>query len=346
MNNQADGTNAFFGGHEPFQLIYLDSNVLNHFFSARGRDLERKFIEILQTEGVRIGKTVHFAITPFVLLERLGITLKNDMKFEFDRACQSVDNNPRRIYEVINSFYNQARVEISGNPELSRKTLLERCDERLKYIPSSRHSDFRELFHSRCRNDGYVQHIFDQLAWDSVFKFSPPLKHELTKTYQIACLLLALEAHRMKMPISFFRAAKEVWEVIKNHHIKKSGESILSPELQRIQNAMKLKKTGDLVDGELVHYLCVGGIVSGNCKPVVGATMDAPADIEGRVKAYIYVLHETWELAKAWGDQKGISIPGITLQPGIALCLRSKSFENYKLLAIDSLNKIVEAKEG
>ena len=229
----------------------------------------KMFNDCLSKYGLIRSKKTSFCMTPFQLMEVLGIQLK-------EVRVIPRHNKGEIAREVIGRVVDETLEQYIQLPELSQYSLEARARDRRKYV------QFESLdLYDMCVLHPTLQvdvgsHIASSLAWDNALKATYP-KSIATEVDQFLCALLLTKGHDN---ISRFRVAKRMWSKLYGRSLKMFPDS--SAEINQANKAMRLKTRKDFLDCDLIHLACFGWFG----EDVLVATCDPPETVLWRLAVY------------------------------------------------------------
>lgn len=255
----------------PRRLILLDTNIMQYAItSEKGAVIQRLNLEL---EKLHKSRTTEFGLlmTPFQLLEVLGVSIPNvSVSHE-----QSKEQSAHQIFDEVTKDAEKKFIDLSV---LSQENLKTRASERRSYLPKEAHALFDTCITTPCEQPDLTRQLASLLAWDY------GVKHivSISATRETEQLLATLMITPGRSYLSRFRIAKRFWDLFYSSVHRHIMEKSTSEALQVANKAMRLKTTRDFLDCDIYHIACFGWFES----DVTVLTCDPPESILNRVAAY------------------------------------------------------------
>lgn len=183
------------------RLMILDTNIMQYAItSPDGAVIHRLNAEIKKSR-IADAAEFGFCMTPFQLLEVLGIAVP-----DIGIAIKPIKGQSPR--QLLDQVFNDARVKFAAFPELSQESLARRAHERRSYLPDQAHALFDTCIAAPCSQPDLSHQIASVLAWDYGLKsvFPKDVAREVDRSLAVLLLVPGL-SH-----LSRFRIAKRMWD--------------------------------------------------------------------------------------------------------------------------------------
>ncbi len=252
-------------------LLLLDNNVFRALIHRNsGGNLERFLEDVRASPFVEPGCEMSFLLTPFSLLEAIGIVPPPALLAL--NQVQPIQGNESEATEAMtDDMLRQACEFFECCTEISEANLKSKVSEQRNYTQDASLSFFDLCVTKVLEKPETRRHIIACLAVDAVFKYSYP--HEQLPHFHVRFLAMLFSRDEVDNSASLFRVIKRIWDVLFN----KMYSDLESYNLQRLEQArqcMAIENQHDFLDCDLIHFLCVGYIVRDRRLPVIAFTMD------------------------------------------------------------------------
>jgi hypothetical protein len=251
-------------------FFLFDTNIFRAATKSPGGKLLQTLLHHL---GARLGLQFNdggqraFRITPFGLLEALGIVPPKppETRFDFDTKA------PNQIYSAL---VDSAKAFYSTQPQLQKDFLLEKHDEQRGFTTPQAMWLFDTCVTSVLNRDvDLTGAIASFLAHDYFFnyQFTPRTFKRLIPL--LACMFF-IDAPQ-EGPASRFRISKRMHDQIQ-------GNLQYLPEYPKIAPALKMKAWKDLLDTDIIQDITFGFPYEGTRHRVTALTFDNAETLEQR----------------------------------------------------------------
>lgn len=253
----------------PRRMMILDTNVMNYAITSPGGAVIQKLKREIAVAKLVEAPTFGFCMTPFQVLEVLGLTFPELGVVPKAQKGMAAGN-------VVGMVVDQTLAAYLALPELSQTSLAARARERRSYLPVDGQALFDVCIMAPVEQSDVAAQVASTLAWDHALKATYPKAIAREVEYFLATLLL-VSGHSH---ISRFRVAKRLWD-----SFYARGRT-LNPEaaeaIAMANKAMRLKTRRDFLDCDLIHLACFGRFED----DVVVLTCDPADTILARIAVY------------------------------------------------------------
>lgn len=227
-------------------------------------------------------QNVLFKMTPFTLIEALGITIPNP---SISLPIEQLDKaNKKR--DVIGFISNAARTFYSSLPQTKRTYLLQKAEEQSRYT-SPEAKAIEKIIDRPLLSDTIEEYLISCLLFDYVCKFDYPkdVERDVLHSFLIPSFFVP---HALTSGLSKFRIVKKLWDRMYPEIYVKSDYP--TPVLEEMSKSMRIKRYEDFLDCELIHLACLGDYYDQKYSPVVSFTCDDSQKVIARIRIYKSVL--------------------------------------------------------
>ena len=254
----------------PRHCIFLDTNIMNYLIKGKNGEVIDELRENLLKRKLIESTEVPFCMTPFQLMEALGIKPKDANVVATYSRGETANDVVTRVMKETFEYY-------LALPELSQKSLEARAQEMRAHL---KYTECLELYDGcvleRTQQAGLGPEIAMALALDNAQKATYP-KSIAADVELVLYDLLIVKGYDT---YSRFRVAKRMWDKIYSRTLKKYR--VAPPKTKCLNKAMHLKSRRDFLDCDLIHLACFG--LDG--EDVLAITCDPPETIKGRMSVY------------------------------------------------------------
>jgi hypothetical protein len=267
---------------ERINFFMLDTNLFRKACKSIGGKYISNLNKCLDANAyLKNEKITAFKITPFSLLEFLGIVAPNPGDIDISLYLRSKTD----IKEIASYIVRESKQFFIENPMLQLENLRLKAEEQKQYVEPEAMDLFEICVLHPLASDGIVNTIATFLSFDYLYKyqFSPALEQEMHAYFSVHFFLDG----DFSGSLSKFRFSKRLWDRSLSSLEKiSSNNSENSVDLKRIGNSMKIKNKRDFLDGDLVHYVAFGYVHKGKRAKVVALTCDAAEVVADRVAVH------------------------------------------------------------
>ena len=251
-------------------FFLLDTNLFRAATKSPGGRLLHTLLHHLGTRlGIQFndGGLRAFRITPFGLLEALGIVPQKPPETQFDFAKKA----PNQIYkELVDS----AQAFFSTQPQLQKDFLLRKHDEQRRFTTPEAMWLFDACVTSVLNRDvDMTGAIASFLAHDYFFNYQFPPSVFKKLIPLLACMFF-IDAPQ-EGPASRFRISKRMHDMVQ-------GNLQHFPDYPKIAQALKIKPWKDRLDTDIIQDITFGFPYEGTRHRVLVLTFDKAQTLEKR----------------------------------------------------------------
>jgi hypothetical protein len=249
--------------------------------------------------------------TPFSILEASGV---KPPKFSIKISETSLRN--LTVNERFETLFSGALATLKNQPELQSNSLLACARQQLDfYTCPIAQPFFDELVVKRIKTPNFESELQVSLALDYVYKFDFP--KDIQNEMHCAFLIDLLRAPNSKINPGMFRAMSILWKefsptLLRNSWLSKNYHDYLI-------KVSALKKNGDYLDSEFIHYVCAGFFHDRSFKKVIGLTADPKDAVVKRCGMHLMLLKAAWDMINAIRQREKFELPFTQYQfaPGL-----------------------------
>jgi hypothetical protein len=241
------------------ELVFLDNNFYRRLCTTKDGSALQKWIASVQAAptlaSVIIGGRLEPYITPFSILEALGITVP----YPDIRIPAHLQSGARAALDQLEFVDGEAKKYFAGLDVLRLEYLEQRFGEQSRYTHPSSKPIERMHLEGGLRDPNLRTNLITALSFDYLTKFPFSKEHRKGLRGFVFVHWLFLQ-NSLLSSLSKYRLAKLIWD--DSFSEMKITPSLRVPGAQDINALMSLKAHRDLVDTELVH-LAVHGCYHG-----------------------------------------------------------------------------------
>ena len=271
------------------EIVFFDQNVTSKFIKKKHQEFSINLSKIIGG-----GKTFKQVLTPFSVLEFLGINLKKDLRILYE-------NKPIEEYQITSFDEFENKILPFVKKEISRKLSKEVLKEKFKNkknLEKKYNTDEGMRFLECCERKAIEKESHKEMINSLVID-------------RVSCLHISKNSEKdLRLFIKFF--LKNIIIIFSNSNqyctfrvLNKCGKlsqrAIKSKEknekdkfLKRFMKSISTKDKlyGDLLDLEMIHVACFGKRIGEDFIKVNCYTLDKKEDVEKRLESYIL----TWRI--------------------------------------------------
>lgn len=262
--------------------ILLDNNVFRALTHRNSQGDRARLLRDIRAMEVAGSGRLFFALTPFSVLEAIGVVPPSPsldfapIPIEAGREAEAIEKMSDEILRQALEFYEQT-------PALSEANLLFKADEQRLHTRPDALPFFDRCITDVIKNREARCHMIACLAVDTLFKFDFPCR--TLPFFQVRFLAMLFSVDEIDNSVSLFRVVKKIWDAVYSR-MYRDPASFNRERLLKAQKHMEIKKSRDLVDCDLIHYLCVGFMTGDHRSPVIGCTTDDLDTIVTRIAVF------------------------------------------------------------
>lgn len=205
-------------------------------------------------------------ITPFGVLESIGVKIKSTPTFKYDQKQSMPQNIARAFKDGVDYFKNQEYLNIDA--------LKQRYSDQSKYWDPN--PDIQEFIADTIQHtlfkDQFDTVLYDRLAFDHIFTIAnwEGDRVEVNKKLLVEGLKAIKEGLNIPLFRVMYRVHSDTYEILKNQ-----GKEPKFP--------FELGSKEDLLDTEIIHYPIFGAVTENNKHRVIAITEDDKKEIHNRL---------------------------------------------------------------
>jgi hypothetical protein len=259
---------------------FLDNNIYRDLTTSANGEAIRNFNLSIVDSGVIPMINVKLRMTPFTVLEAVGLKKIPDPNLILN--IQTLRKSPNEIISYLSS---KARTFYLDSPILKREHLISLANKQsIKYTSNEGKELERRCVYKPLSFNLFEKILIDNLTFDYIYKFDFPQEKQFVITDFLLPSLFTDHSHISGL--SKFRWAKKFWDKI-YQNLNKTDLCVSQKEIiEGINKSMKLKKLKDFLDCEIIHKVLVGDFVDGKYRPSIAFTSDNGQDIINRIMVY------------------------------------------------------------
>jgi hypothetical protein len=242
-------------------FFLLDTNLFREATKSQNNQLLRTLVPALRARGLEfgLGTTTAIRVSPFALLEALGIVPTMPPKLEIN--C--IGKDPKEIYREL---FDDACAFFRQLPELQEAFLRRKHAEQIAYVNPEALELFNVCVTGILERDIDITGVFATfLASDYFLKY--PFKREVFNSMRAFLAVIFFSDVPENSPASRFRLSMRMFDLI-----REQMQSL--PEYATESAALKIKNSRDLLDTDIVQDITYGFPFNGERHRVVALTFD------------------------------------------------------------------------
>ena len=264
-------------------FFLFDNDIFNHLCKSKDSKTIDNFKDCLHTHPLtKIIETYALKLTPFSVLEALGVSIPYPSQITIDHSLfPKIDPDL-----IATSIFNQAK-SYYQNSELFSKTFINnRLDEELTFVNSNARWLYNPCVADVVKESNFLQETLIPLSMDFTMQYAYP--EELQAEMNGFFLSQFFAKDEISNSVNKFRIAKRLWNV---HYRKEQKGNSKNYDLESINKAMQLKQKKDYLDGDLIHFLCLGAYHEQTNYRVVVFTSNSPSAFKQRISVYKWIIN-------------------------------------------------------
>ena len=265
----------------PEKYFLIDNNFLRRI-TRKDNDqiIYNWWVDLEANKISKGGSTIQMVVTPFVLLEAVGIKLSSTAP-KLDEA--SFDG--KDIADVGSLVYEHGYKYFKELAELSATNIQAKLEEARTYCSNDGLTLFNAVIHRNIDDPDFTNDICQNLALDYLLQNQYPAAIA-PQLHQVFWLALN-DTLQKGGNLSFYRVIKRMWEQLP----QKGREALFGGEqFGQLSKSFRMDSKEDFVDTELIHFAVIGKSFSGKREAIEIFTMDAEQTVRDRISLYKAVL--------------------------------------------------------
>ena len=251
------------------EFFLLDTNFFREATKSPGNRLLGTLIPQLQAAGLEfgVGNRTAVRVSPFALLEALGVVPKMPPKPDVDFSAKSPNDVYRQIFDYACDYFRKL-------PELQDAYLRQKQSEQAAYVIPEALGLFDSCVTGILARDIDINGVFATfLAGDYFFKF--PFTRDVFISMGAFLGAAFFSDVPESSPVSRFRLSMRMYDFIRNDMRSVPGH-------EKQSDSLKIKADRDLLDTDIVQDVTYGYPYEGERHRVVALTFDSANVVESR----------------------------------------------------------------
>jgi len=271
----------------PQLVCVLDNNAFRSACSRGSGNYIRNLNASIEVGISNRPRDTKFRLRPFTVLEAIGVRIPtiNSIKIPNDIL------KSRQRALCFSYLYEEYKQIILSKPEINKDELIRLSIHQRGYVSQEALDLYDRCITNVVDQSDFYDRIISSITFDYVLKHEYP-KNLAPEMHHFFCSFLFTDDLGM-MDYSLMRVVKAMWDRVFSDFSRKGpmGDAFY----KRANKAMKIKRFGDYLDCDIIHYLCMGTVNHMHRDPVVVFTEDSAQIIEDRVsiyKGFLQVVHK------------------------------------------------------
>lgn len=312
-----------------FALLF-DTNVFNRMIAPAGDEYCLEVYKQIQGPIVPVNQTMWSFITPFLLLEILGVVFQEARHDDIlaKLTSSTADETTKEVVNLVEQIYFQ-------KSELSEVHFKQRFDRHNNSATALGKALLRDVIEPKI-NAKHIEILVKNLALD--FHYGFPYSRKIkSKNEQLRIHInFMLDVCRVFLHQSHLSPARGMFEVTET--LRKKNQNILATLKDLLKQKDGLKLYGDRGDLDIVHLAVMGSFLNGQHKKILAVTGDDPAQLRKRIAGYKNIIHHFLNHLKLSGlCRDNPEYGNIQLKQGLVLVLDQKSGQKRELIDVEQV---------
>jgi len=263
--------------------LLIDTNIFNRMIAPNGDAFCDSVFRQIQGPIIPWGHTMWDFITPFLVMEVLGITFPECRHEEVlaKLISQDAQSITQEVVTLLEDTYSQL-------PELSEAHFRERFERLNGPATATGKALLRDVIGKRIDRQ-HIEILIKNLALDFHYGFPYHKKLRSKEERLRVHINFLLDVCSTVIHQSHLSPARGMFEVTET--LRKKNQNILSSLRDLLTQKNGLKLYGDRGDLDIVHLVVMGAFLNGEHKRVLAVTGDDPVQVKRRIAGYKNLVH-------------------------------------------------------
>jgi hypothetical protein len=257
----------------------LDNNIYRPLMASENGFFFKNFKNSIEKHNIIKNITQNnlvYSITPFSILEALGITIPYPENLIYDKKTKAYKEGFKNLKKQAENYFENL-------PILKIQNLLNAAEKQSTFTNSDSKELEKTLIFNPLKTEGFYNYLLKGVVFDYLCKYEFPqeTQKQIFSEFLIPTFFLN---DRDISRFSKFRIIKRLWD---NSYYGLEKSTILENQfIKELNQAMKLKRNKDFLDCEIIHFSTIGDLVNENHNPVFSFTTDKKETVLNRIIVY------------------------------------------------------------